>query len=101
MTESTDTEARPVGWIFRAIIPALIASTLFGAEHYGYVRSGKKPIPGATVTATLDQVKLVTTTDENGIYVFSIPDKGQWVFTADMFGFTPAREELTLVGAAS
>jgi hypothetical protein len=101
MTESTDTEARPVGWIFRAIIPVLIASTLLGAEHYGYVRSGKKPVPGATVTATLDKVKLVTTTDENGIYVFSIPDKGQWVFTAEMFGFTPAREELTLVGAAS
>jgi hypothetical protein len=74
---------------------------MFAAEHYGYVRSGKKPIPGATVTASLDNVKLVTTTDENGIYVFSIPDKGKWIFTAEMFGFVAAREELTLVGAAS
>ncbi|MCU1233132.1 MAG: TonB-dependent receptor [Candidatus Solibacter sp.] len=90
-----------MGWIFRAIIPVFIASSLFGAEHYGYVRSGKKPIPGATVTASLDKYKLVTTTDENGVYVFSIPDKGAWVFTAEMFGFAPAREELTLVGAAS
>ena len=90
-----------MGWIFRVIIPIFIASSLFGAEHYGYVRSGKKPIPGATVTASMGSYKLVTTTDENGIYVFSIPDKGQWVFTAEMFGFTPAHEELTLVGAAS
>jgi hypothetical protein len=72
-----------------------------GAEHYGYVRSGKKAIPGATVTAALQELKLVTTTDENGIYVFSIPEKGKWVFTAEMFGFVPAREELTLLGAAS
>jgi hypothetical protein len=74
---------------------------MFGAEHYGYVRSGKKPIPGATVTATLDKVKLVTTTDENGIYIFDIPERGKWAFQAEMFGFVPAHDELTLVGAAS
>uniref|UniRef100_Q01ZB6 TonB-dependent receptor n=1 Tax=Solibacter usitatus (strain Ellin6076) TaxID=234267 RepID=Q01ZB6_SOLUE len=90
-----------MGWIIRGILPALFITTMFGAEHYGYVRSGKKPIPGATVTASLDNVKLVTTTGENGVYVFSIPDKGKWVFTAEMFGFMPAKEELTLVGAAS
>ena len=87
MTEFTDTEASPVGWLFRGFLPVLLASTLFGAEHYGYVRSGKKAIPGATVTASLDKLKLVTTTDENGIYIFDLPDKGKWVFQAEMFGF--------------
>ena len=53
MTEFIDTEASPVGWLLRGFLPVLLASTLFGTEHYGYVHSGKKPIPGATVTASL------------------------------------------------
>src|ERR1051326_8825696 len=57
----------PVRWLFRVTLFILVCTTLFAAEHYGYVRSGNKPIPGATVTATLDNYKLVTTTDENGV----------------------------------
>ena len=94
-------EATLVRWLFRTTLPILVCCTLFGAEHYGYVRSGKRPIPGATVTATLDKLKLVTTTDENGIYIFDIPDRGKWLFEAEMFGFTPVKEERTLSGAAS
>jgi hypothetical protein len=90
-----------VGWLFRVTLSVSVCCTLFGAEHYGYVRSGKKPVPGATVTATLDKYKLVTTTDENGVYVFDIPDRGKWTFQAEMFGFTTAHEERTLSGAAS
>jgi hypothetical protein len=90
-----------VGWLFRGFLLLLLASTLFGTDHHGYVHSGKKPIPGATVTASLDKLKLVTTTDENGTYTFDIPQNGKWVFQAEMFGFAPAREELTLAGAAS
>jgi hypothetical protein len=90
-----------VEWLLRGFLTLLISSTLFGAEHYGYVRSGKKAIPGATVTASLDKWKLVTTTDETGMYFFDLPDWGKWVFQAEMFGFAPAREERTLMGAAS
>jgi hypothetical protein len=90
-----------VEWLLRGFLTLLISSTLFGAEHYGYVRSGKKAIPGATVTATLDKLKLVTTTDESGMYIFDLPEWGKWVFQAEMFGFVPAREERTLMGAAS
>ena len=52
-----------MGWLFRGSLFLLFAGSLLGAEHYGYVRSGQKPIPGATVTATLDKVKLAATGD--------------------------------------
>lgn len=90
-----------MGWLFRAALIFSICCSLFGAEHYGYVRSGKKAIPGATVTAAFDKYKLVTTTDENGVYIFDIPDHGKWAFTAEMFGFATATEERTLSGVAS
>jgi hypothetical protein len=90
-----------VEWLLRGFLTLLISSTLFGSEHYGYVRSGKKAIPGATVTASLDQWKLVTTTDESGMYILDLPGSGKWVFQAEMFGFAPAREERTLIGLAS
>ena len=88
-------------WLLRGFLTLLISSTLFGGEHYGYVRSGKKAIPGATVTAWLDQWKLETTTDESGMYLFDLPGGGKWVFQAEMFGFAPAREERTPTGLAS
>ena len=86
--------------LLRWSIPILFASLLSGAQHYGYVRSGKKTIPGATVTATMGDQKLVTTTDENGLYAFDL-QAGDWVFQVEMFGFQEAREERTLQGAAS
>jgi len=90
-----------VEWFVRGFLTLLLAGTLFGSEHYGYVRSGKKAIPGATVTASLDQWKLVTTTDESGMYIFDLPGWGKWVFQAEIFGFSPAREERTLTGGSS
>jgi TonB dependent receptor-like, beta-barrel len=90
-----------VGWLVRVTLFASLSCQIFAAEHYGYVRSGSRPVPGATVTATMDSYKLVTTTDENGVYIFDIPDKGKWVFEAEMFGFTKVKEERQLIGAAS
>ena len=56
-----------MGWLCRGLLPFLLAGTIFGTEHHGYVHSGKKLIPGATVTAELDKLKLETTTDEKGL----------------------------------
>jgi len=99
--EPTYDVGRRVGWLCRGLLFLLISSTLFGSEHHGYVRSGKKLIPGATVTAVLDTLKLETTTGENGIYSFDIPVNGKWMFQVEMFGFAPLREEHTLVDAVS
>src|ERR1039458_9522257 len=93
--------ASSVEWLLRGFLTLLISSTLSGSQHYGYVRSGNKAIPGATVTASLDQWKLETTTDETGMYIFDLPGWGKWVFQAEMFGFSAAREERTLTGGSS
>jgi hypothetical protein len=90
-----------VGWLLRGFLPFLLAGTLFATEHYGYIHSGKKPIPGVTVTASLEKLRLVTTSDETGLYTFDLPDRGKWVFEVEMFGFAPAREEVNLVGGPS
>jgi hypothetical protein len=86
-----------VARLVRCAIPFLLGGVLLHAEHFGYVRSGKRPIPGATVTASLEDRKLATTTDETGRYYFDNLGRGKWVFQVQMFGFTDVRQELPLV----
>ena len=62
----------------------------------GTVRSSGLPIPGATVRATQGGAKLVTTTGDDGRYEFDKLTPGAWTFEVEMFGFAPARREVTL-----
>ena len=58
----------------------------------GFVKAGNQPIPGATVTATLDTRKFVTTTDANGRYALPQLAEGAWTVEVQMFGFEPAKK---------
>ena len=88
--------------VIRIAFVFLFASLLPGAEpHYGHVMCGKRPIPGATVTATQDQTKLVTSTDETGYYTFPEFSQGKWVFRVEMFGFAAVTKEVTIVAQPS
>jgi len=58
----------------------------------GFVKSGNQPIPGATVTATLDTQKFVTTTDADGHYALPPLVEGTWAVEVQMFGFEPAKK---------
>jgi hypothetical protein len=86
-----------VALLIRVALVFLTAGLLLGEEHSGHVLSGKRPIPGATITAAQEQIKLVTSTDENGYYSFPDFKPGKWVFRAEMFGFTPVTKEVTIV----
>src|SRR6478752_6519965 len=71
-----------------AIALCVSAHVLFaGGEHSGQVTYGGLPVPGATVTASSGDKKLVTATDEQGI--FSLPDAtvGVWSLRVEMLGF--------------
>ena len=60
---------------------------LSAAVHSGSVRAADHFIPGATVTARQDTVKLVAYTDESGQYSFVLTP-GHWQITVEMMGFT-------------
>jgi trimeric autotransporter adhesin len=79
----------------------LAAGLLQAVEFSGMVRAGSQPIPGATVTAKLNDKTLTTTTDETGHYRFADLPAGAWKFTVEVFGFTPARADVTMGPDAS
>src|SRR5215468_9594562 len=80
-----------------AIVLCVSARILFaGGEHSGQVTFSGLPVPGATVTATSGDKKLVTATDEQG--VFNLPDatEGVWSLHVEMLGFEPLTRDVTV-----
>ena len=81
-------------YLGRLLTAGLVVSVLIASEHHGVVLSSGLPIPGATVTATLGDKKLVTTTDAQGAYSFhDLPD-GNWTIRVEMLGFAPLTKEI-------
>ncbi len=79
------------------LVILVTAHRLFaGGEHSGQVLVGGVPVPGATVTASAGDKKLVTSTDEDG--KFKLPDAtaGVWTLRVEMLGFEPATREITV-----
>src|SRR5215467_10775526 len=80
-----------------ALVILVSAHRLFaGGEHSGQVTVGGVPVPGATVTATSGDKKLVTATNDQGI--FSLPDAtvGTWTLHVEMLGFEPMTRDITV-----
>src|ERR1700678_4551441 len=75
--------------------PALAAS-----EHHGQVTFHGLPVPGATVTATQGNKRLVAITDQQGVYTFMELDDGQWNFQVEMLGFATQRQDIAITADA-
>jgi len=81
-------------------LTSVLLSLLLLAEHRGHVTIGGVPIPGATVTFTRGEQKLVTTTDANGAYAIpDLPD-GTWTVQVEMLGFAPVKQDLASASGA-
>src|ERR1035437_8657409 len=79
----------------RLLLVACIAvAGLIAAEHHGVVKSGGLPVPGATVTATQGDKKVVTTTDERGAYQFADLADGVWTIHVEMLGFEKVSRDI-------
>src|SRR5271157_3383610 len=71
----------------RLMAACIAVSGLLAAEHHGTVKSGGLTVPGATVTATQGDKKLVTTSDDDGAYSFPELADGTWTIDVEMLGF--------------
>jgi hypothetical protein len=73
-----------------------VTSALAASEHHGQVKFGGLPIPGATITASQGDKKLVTVSDPQGMYSFPDLAEGAWTFEVEMLCFVPIKQELTI-----
>lgn len=65
-------------------------------EYHGQVTFGGIPVPGATVTATLGDKKLIAITNQQGLYSFTDIDDGVWKLQVEMFGFATQTRDVTV-----
>ncbi len=72
------------------------AVQLLAAAHHGKVTFGGFPVPGAVVTATHADKKLVTLTDSQGNYSFPDLADGTWTIEVQMTAFGTARQEVAV-----
>jgi hypothetical protein len=80
---------------WRLLLAACFTLTgLSASESHGSVKSGGLPVPGATVTATQGDQKVVTTTDETGYYSFPDLADGIWKISVEALGFVTASREI-------
>src|ERR1035441_459673 len=73
------------------LVACVVVMGLMASEHHGSVKSGGLPVPGASVTATQGDKKVLTTTDENGSYSFPDLAHRAWTISIAMLGFDKPR----------
>ena len=79
-----------VPWPFWRLDPAP------ASEHHGIVKFAGLPVPGATITATMGDKKLVAVTDPQGVYSFpDLPD-GVWNLQVEMLCFSTLKNEVAI-----
>src|SRR5208283_3792090 len=82
------------------LVACLVVMGLTASEHHGTVKSGGLPVPGASVTATQGDKKVLTTTDENGLYSFPELADGIWTISIEMLGFEKVSREIGVAADA-
>jgi hypothetical protein len=79
-----------------AFLVILAAAPLAAVEDHGNVKFGGMPVPGATITATQGDKKIITLTDAQGNYAFPDLSSGVWTLRVDMLCFEPVQREITI-----
>src|SRR3954470_12225805 len=67
----------------------------------GSIKSGKTPVPGATITAsnTLTGKKVATATAPDGSFTLTLPGRGRYVIRAEQAAFAPVTKEVVITPA--
>src|ERR1700722_17675795 len=89
---------------FNCLLSCVVACTavfaLAASPHHGVVTFGGLPFPGATVTVTQGDKKLVAVTDQQGAYSFPDLADGIWKIRVEMLCFTPIEKEIGITADA-
>ncbi|MGH9673504.1 MAG: carboxypeptidase-like regulatory domain-containing protein [Bryobacteraceae bacterium] len=86
----------------RSLFVAMTVAVCAAAGHQGQVKFNGLPVPGVAVTATQGDSRIVTSTDQTGVYTFLELADGAWKVSVGMSGFaTIEREIMVAEGAAA
>ena len=66
------------------------------SEYHGQVTFGGLPVPGATITATQGNQKIVAISDQQGSYSFADLADGTWKINVEMQCFSTMEETVTI-----
>ena len=86
--------------LWYAALAWLAVSGLAAAEHHGQVNFNGLPVPGATVTATAGEKKLVAVTDQQGAYSFADLANGVWTIQVEMLCFATVKQDVAVAPSA-
>src|SRR5580700_134345 len=90
--------------LFNCLLSGVVACAavfaLAASPHHGAVTFGGLPLPGATVTVTQGDKRLVAVTDQQGAYSFPDLADGIWKIQVEMLCFTPFTQEIGITADA-
>jgi outer membrane receptor protein involved in Fe transport len=72
-----------------------------GSEYHGQVTFGGLPVPGATITAVQGDKKLVSVTDQEGLFSFPELTDGTWTIEIEMHGFSAIKQDVLITPDAA
>jgi len=82
--------------LFYWTVASAACALLPASEHHGVVKFGGLAVPGATVTATHGDKKLVAITDPGGVYTFADLADGVWTVQVEMLCFATLKNEVAI-----
>lgn len=87
-----------IGWLYTiaCAIACSVPQAPSAAESYGIVTFRGQPVPGATVTATQGEQRIVSLTDQDGVYRLRDLGDGVWTIDVEMQGFVALRHQVTI-----
>lgn len=91
---------------FRLACGAALALVLGCIDAYagrleGIVLFGTVPVPGATITATRGEARLVTVSGDDGTYQFPVLLDGDWALRIELTGFEPLTTSVSVGDATA
>src|SRR5688572_22137837 len=85
--------SKSIAW---CVLAWFALSGLAAGDHYGQVKFGGLPVPGAAVTLSQGEKKLTAITGPQGEYSFADVTDGLWTIQIEMLCFAPLQNEIAV-----